>query len=350
MGSFTSAPKILNGDTADNDLNLPTILSREDLLLRCKEELAHLPPRIIRSFQVINGLPSSVDSKDNIRVMQWNVLSQALGVKNDNFVACPDEALLWRTRRWRMLEEILSYKPDILCLQEVDHFNFLTQTLSTQGFSGVFMPKPDSPCYYIKGNNGPDGCALFYDANKYELLRTETRVLEVWTCQSNQVVILCIFRRLSDAREFAVATTHLKARQGTLLSTLRNEQGRDLVEFVRSHYGNRPLILAGDFNAEPSEPVYSSMVGHDDLQLESSYSYLNNRREEPAYTTWKIREEGEMCHTIDYVFFSKRDFDVCQILKLPTGEEIGEDRIPSFQYPSDHFSLACDFRLKSSDW
>lgn len=31
---------------------------------------------------------------------------------------------------------------------------------------------------------------------------------------------------------------------------------------------------------------------------------------EPLYTTWKIREEGEVCHTIDYVFYSKDKFKV----------------------------------------
>lgn len=25
---------------------------------------------------------------------------------------------------------------------------------------------------------------------------------------------------------------------------------------------------------------------------------------EPPFTTWKIREDGEVCHTIDYVFYS----------------------------------------------
>jgi nocturnin len=72
----------------------------------------------------------------------------------------------------------------------VDHFNFLRTVLGTQGYSGMFFPKPDSPCLYIKGNNGPDGCAIFFREEKFELLRTETRVLEVWRVQSNQVSVV----------------------------------------------------------------------------------------------------------------------------------------------------------------
>jgi nocturnin len=69
----------------------------------------------------------------------------------------------------------------------VDHFNFLKTVLGTQGYRGAFFPKPDSPCLYIKGNNGPDGCAIFFREDKFELLKVETRVLEVWRVQSNQV-------------------------------------------------------------------------------------------------------------------------------------------------------------------
>jgi hypothetical protein len=41
----------------------------------------------------------------------------ALGQMNDNFVCCPDEALEWRSRRYHIVEEIVEYCPDIMCLQ-----------------------------------------------------------------------------------------------------------------------------------------------------------------------------------------------------------------------------------------
>ncbi len=113
-----------------------------------------------------------------------------------------------------------------------------------------------------------------------------------------------------------MATTHLKARNGALLSTLRNEQGKDIIDFLSQKAGgsgcgasglgmvfsnsfasglsgnalqqwraNRmrasgsgtslagmasaaasafspaiPVILTGDFNAEPTEPIYATMT------------------------------------------------------------------------------------------
>lgn len=69
---------------------------------------------------------------------------------------------------------------------------------------------------------------------------------------------------------------------------------------------------------------------------------------EPPYTTWKVREEGEQCHTIDYIFYSRSAFSVSSLLDLPSGEALGAGRVPSYQYPSDHFSLCADLRLKDT--
>lgn len=126
------------------------------------------------------------------------------------------------------------------------------------------------------------------------------------------------------------------------------------MHFVQSHSRNLPLILAGDFNAEPIEPIYNTIL-ENPLGLGSAYAdcdtNVNNSKSadrEPSYTTWKIRGEGEVCHTIDYVFYSKNKLDLEAVLELPTGEEIGEDRVPSLAYPSDHFSLVCDFKIGNS--
>ncbi|KAI9565563.1 hypothetical protein GHT06_009355 [Daphnia sinensis] len=349
MGSFTSAPKMVNDDVQDDDVDFEGIRTIEDMKQRCRKELAALPPRIERNF------PSEKPA-NSIRLLQWNILSQSLGEHNDNFVCCPLEALDWRTRRYRILEEIIEYNADIICLQEVDHYQFLSRALRTQGYEGIYFPKPDSPCIYIKGNNGPDGCAIFYRVNDYELIKVETRIVEVWRVQSNQVVILTMLRHKATDRQICVATTHLKARQGALLSTLRNEQGKDILDFLENNIDGAdcPVIIAGDFNAEPTEPVYSTIRSDPRFGLDSAYRCdgivqgAEDAGQEPPYTTWKVRGEGECCQTIDYVFFSRRHLGVKQVLPFPTGEQIGPNRVPSFQYPSDHFSLAVDFDLLPS--
>lgn len=67
---------------------------------------------------------------------------------------------------------------------------------------------------------------LFYKKNKFDLINYDTRILEVWRVQSNQVVIAANLRIFDTGKEVCVCTTHLKARNGPLLAKLRNEQGK----------------------------------------------------------------------------------------------------------------------------
>ncbi|KAJ8965508.1 hypothetical protein NQ314_004097 [Rhamnusium bicolor] len=43
MGSFSSAPKILNDDVLDHDINLPKNISRNELLQHCQRQPKILP-------------------------------------------------------------------------------------------------------------------------------------------------------------------------------------------------------------------------------------------------------------------------------------------------------------------
>ena len=209
-----------------------------------------------------------------------------------------------------------------------------------------FVPKPDSPCIYLESNNGPDGCAIFYKDDKLELLSEASKVLEVWRVQSNQVVLSLNLRVRSTGKEICVATTHLKARSGALLSTLRNEQGKDILDYLEAFSEERPIIISGDFNAEPSEAVFKTLMQNDKTPLQSAYEMEESKEEDNLeYTTWKIRETGEQKHILDYIFHSPQ-LETVSTLNMPTEEQIGEDRLPSLQFASDHLSLVAELRFK----
>jgi nocturnin len=347
MGSFTSSPALVSPDSQDAELLfLPG--PQQELLERCEQELKELPSPLLRRFRQYSGQNTNLnleksgkEETSSIRLMQWNHLSQTLGTKNDKFIRCPAEALVWETRRWRLLHEILRYAPDIICLQEVDHFSLLERALGSVGYSGRFVPKPDSPCIYLPENNGPDGCAIFYKNSKFSLISESKRVLEVWRVQSNQVVLCLNLKHDETGQDVYVATTHLKARQGALLSTMRNEQGKDMLDWLAATAAGKPLLLSGDFNADPSEPVYQSVVHHAALNLSSAYQY---EAKEDDFTTWKIRETGEQKYVLDYIFHTEF-LTPTSVLEMPSEEEIGEDRLPSLRFPSDHLSLVADFSL-----
>ena len=113
------------------------------------------------------------DQDKSITVLQWNILSQSLG-ENGDFALCPEEALqsghrnslifevslffliLTRYNLWS--QELVRIKADILCLEEVDCFSHLSYVLESQGYAGIWTPKPDSPCLkfeVIEANQPP---------------------------------------------------------------------------------------------------------------------------------------------------------------------------------------------------
>merc|ERR1712079_825702 len=158
MGSFTSKSIVRPLADADEEVNFDNIEDLKATADLCSENLKGLPEPIkrlwrkkakaaIRRLSTAGGscivedggastrknsgalFESSISDEaagpavtENVRVLQWNALSQTLGTKNDNFVKCPKSALDWRTRKFRMLEEIIQYDADVICLQEVDHF------------------------------------------------------------------------------------------------------------------------------------------------------------------------------------------------------------------------------------
>ena len=202
-----------------------------------------------------------------------------------------------------------------------------------------FIPKPDSACKYIKNNNGPDGVAMFYKKSKFECLSEDHKVLEAWGAATNQVALAMRLQERGSGREVTVVTTHLKARRGALLSNIRTQQGEDLVTWVEEVRGGTPVILTGDFNAEPSEPVLETLTSDARTPLQSSYSVSDLE-----YTTWKIRDSGEEKHVLDYVFHSP-ELETRRTLDMPETREVEADKFPSLRYASDHLSLVTDIAI-----
>ncbi|KAK3099692.1 hypothetical protein FSP39_008142 [Pinctada imbricata] len=307
-----------------------------------------LPPLLARKF-----VGTKEDAKGKtVRILQWNVLAQALSQGADNFILCPAEALKWENRSLRIVEELLRNDASILCLQEVDFFSTLKDHLGKAHFSGVFHPKPESPCLDQEINTGPDGCAIFYDERKLKMLNSQNINLKFKEESTNQVAILCKFEGINEKKDvgtFCVAVTHLKASPG--FEEYRQTQMKYLLQILQKEVGQQPLILAGDLNAQHTEPVYEEVV-KSSFGLSSAYTFLSPKRVEPPFTTWQIRGgrrgNKEKNETIDYVFFSKNHFQVRSILDIPGQDEIGEKRLPSLIYPSDHLSLVCDLELTKS--
>ncbi len=269
-----------------------------------------------------------------------------------NFIRCHTDALNWAYRSRLILEEISRSEADIICLEEIDHFfDFFKPHLTTLGFDGMFAPKYDSPCLQYQPNNGPDGCAVFYRSSKFSLIeKKEIRLKNEHQELSNQVALL-VRLKVKDAYEekdlpcnVCVGVTHLKAKRDYLVR--RAAQGEHLLTEMASFAKTEHVIICGDFNATPDEPVYTFFTNneaHKSLALASTYAESSN--EEPKLTSWKIRANGESKYTIDYIWILQDKMVINSVWRLPTEEEIGPNALPSPSYPSDHLALCCCITL-----
>lgn len=268
-----------------------------------------------------------------------------------SFIKCPIVALQWDYRKALIIKEILRSGADILCLEEVDHFeDFFKPTLAQHGFEGFFLPKIDSPCLAFPVNNGPDGCAMFYRSEQFKLLRKKEVILKnIEGVDSHQVALLAEFQKKQavpgKACSIVVAMTHLKAK--TEGKELRTAQGKHLIEEASAFSApGQPVVIAGDFNATTKEGVYkhfSDNDSHPRLKLESSYKVARFSKEEPLFTSWKFRAKGEAKYTIDYIWYTPDTLCVEGVWEIPKEGAIGKDAMPCPVYPSDHAALCTSF-------
>lgn len=164
--------------------------------------------------------------------------------------------------------------------------------------------------------------------------------------KTNQVAIVQKLQYRDSGQLLCVAVMHLKARSG--YKRLRSAQGSHLLHHLRrfTQGTHIPLLVCGDFNAEPREDVYR-LFSSSSLNLASACRLLSmDGQAEPPYTTWTIRASRERSHTLDYIWYSWQTLAVDSVLDFPTGEKIGPNRLPSYSYPSDHLSLVCDLSFQ----
>lgn len=113
----------------------------------------------------------------SLRVLQYNVLADGLsGLRPDlgGFSRVDKSLLSWSARKDALLTEMQDYAPDIITLQECDHFHdFFEPELRKLRYKGVFAPKPASACLEVSDKS--DGCAVFVKAPNLRLVSTEVK-------------------------------------------------------------------------------------------------------------------------------------------------------------------------------
>lgn len=252
-----------------------------------------------------NNIGRAADSKAVLRILQFNVLADCLsesGYDSGDFSRAYSEVLSWNYRKERLLKEIVQYQPDIITLQEVDHYHdFFLPKLRRLGYIGFFAPKPTSKC--LECGKPADGCAMFINAKRLRVLCSETKTLasrksdlspktsgldgmqeeEFKIYTQNQVALIIACELIDENREviqresllgadisnihnhrsappIIICTAHLKSAKTETGEIFRLEGITNAMNSVQKLFetftaqGNMPaVILSGDFNAVPGK-------------------------------------------------------------------------------------------------
>ncbi|KAG9000908.1 hypothetical protein FRB94_001549 [Tulasnella sp. JGI-2019a] len=221
-----------------------------------------------------------------IKIMTWNMLAQTL-VRRELF---PNSDCLKSGQREHMLtREVLTYDPDIACLQEVDRLEKHLPVFEAAGYAHE----------YASGPRKRHGCLILYKERMFKKLSEKTVFYDDVdlnpyladpspnghgssdnfvrdhpqqaprigsSFKTKNITLILALGDLVGAGGRIVATTHAfwhpkykyeRARQaGILLRSALDLQESD------TRFSSWPIFISGDLNTEPNEAAYALLTGN----------------------------------------------------------------------------------------
>jgi len=362
-----------NANTISQKFKQPGVcnLTRTNNLKEDLKELQQIyqqqyQPLLQREFEIIqrSNISQVTRNQNTMTIMQFNMLADGLTgaytlKETDKTFLKVDKSCLELTYRGlRLVEEMTRFNPDIICVEECDIFDFLMEYLEPMGYVGAFQEKSESPIKEVKkeiaqernGENPKmpnDGVAIIYKQGKFELIGD---VQKIDMKQNKEKVfalaVPLVCKQSTSHIEFLMVCTHLKSTKEQEGEELRERQIRLLFSELIKNERNLPIIFCADLNANPIknrngyDPLCYNALTNSEFGFRSCYRMALGK--EPEYTTWKLRANGTDKHVLDYIFINNNKWEVVGYLQIPEIPEASKEvksLIPSWNYPSDHFSL-----------
>ena len=254
---------------------------------------------------------SCSNSPEKINIMTYNIRldTEADGIN------------MWDNRKEGVLSLIKEESVDILGIQEglPSQIEYLSKELD--GYSMIGEGRD--------GRNNGEYSAVYYRNKKMNLIETETFWLSEtpempsigWDAAINRIVTLGIFKIKKSKKELIVYNTHFDH-----IGKIAREKsvGVILNHIKKNDFQNRPLIVMGDFNANP-----------DDLPIELLSNELNDSFkllpvENPVGTFNGFDLDSKLLDRIDYIFTKN--------IKITNYKHLNK-KLPSGLWPSDHLPI-----------
>lgn len=264
-------------------------------------------------------------SDTQIRVMSYNI-------RYDN----PDDGInRWDNRKQRVGNLILFHRPDVIGLQEalLNQINWLENHL--QDYEWIGVGRAD-------GKNEGEFSPIFYNAERLEALEHNTFWLSStpekpstgWDAALPRIVTWAHFRDRSTGEEFYAFNTHFDHRG----EAARAESASLIINKIEGMAGEDiPVVLTGDFNAQPDSEPYSILTG----ALSDAFHATRLPHYGPEATY--LDEDGGFSvssgqggRRIDYIFTN----ELTTVLRHGILSTFRDGR-----FPSDHLPVMADIAL-----
>jgi len=259
-------------------------------------------------FFVFNSCSSS---SENINIMTYNIRldTEADGIN------------MWDNRKEGIVSLIKEESVDILGIQEglPSQIEYLSKQLD--GYSMIGEGRDG-------GNNG-EYSAIYYNNNKMNLIETETFWLSEtpeipsigWDAAIKRIVTVGLFKMKDSDLELLVYNSHFDH-----IGKIAREKsvGVILNHIKENNYQDRPLIVMGDFNANPDDLPIELLSE----ELDDSFKILPT--ENPIGTFNGFDLDSRLLDRIDYIFTKN--------IKITNYRHI-DKRLASGLWPSDHLPI-----------
>ena len=277
---------------------------------------------------MLMSLSAMASTNQSFRVMTFNILNSE------------DK----ETRFDAIKTTISDIAPDILGLQECrEGFNSLIADVKATGYASVVDKLVDDPNDSTIINCVP----ILYNTDRFTLVegtagarRFVEKYQESWT----KSLCYCVLEDLTDSQRYIVINVHFAVYMADYGLTVKEVYAQRVsnangvlaqIDTMQKAYGDIPVILMGDFNADEPEQAYRVLIS--ELSDTNYISNVGSAFNSSSHTSLTIEQTGG--YPIDHIFVSGNDFSVSACLPYITETSYSA---------SDHYPLLADLKYSES--
>jgi len=242
----------------------------------------------------------------------------------------PEDEHRWEQRRARSVQMLHDWAPDLLGLQEPLHSQLEQIAEGLPAYTVVGVGRED-------GRRGGEFCPILYRTARFDLKEGGTFWLSGtpsvpgsvgWGNRIPRICTWAVLEERETGSEFSLYNVHLDHES----QAAREKSVQLLIDTLQENAAVGPIIVTGDFNAEPGNPAVQRLQAADSPAPVSALS-LASPTPPGTFHGFTGRASGG---PIDYIFLSP-EWHV-----LAADVLTGDGARP---FPSDHFPVAATLRL-----